>query len=365
MKKIIYIVITLLLTISVSAEYVYRRSVAIENYSFEDGVNGWRSWYQYPSAEAVNRVTDVVVQDGDYSYAVVPVSTSWQDIRGIVSGDTVYVSGYIYLDPETTYEGMPCIEILSQPSNMSVTRAVCPEEAFGGEWILVEGNGDIPSGSSYIEIVLENHTNANVYFDNITLSVGLDGVGYATPITWRPGDYIPPSEEQQPDATPQPQITPSLTMRTLESTSSSAFDDMAGHWASVEVEYLASCGVITGVGDNKFEPNREITNNEFDLLLQRISDKIPEEFDDPDEIITRQEAVVLLVELLRNAKNLPLSAKPLVENFYDCDNINKASEKHISTAVELGIISGRPGNMFDPKASLTRAEASVLIVRIM
>lgn len=73
----------------------------------------------------------------------------------------------------------------------------------------------------------------------------------------------------------------------------------------------------------------------------------------PFQLITREEAVILLV----NAIGLPLqSSTP----FKDVD-LKSVAAGHIGAAVEYDIINGFPDGTFRPKQAVTRAEMSILI----
>ena len=45
------------------------------------------------------------------------------------------------------------------------------------------------------------------------------------------------------------------------------FSDLYGHWAYKEVTYAKKLGLVEGVGDGKFEPDRIVTGKEFTKML--------------------------------------------------------------------------------------------------
>ena len=47
------------------------------------------------------------------------------------------------------------------------------------------------------------------------------------------------------------------------------FDDMKGHWANYDVEYMADRGLVSGVADNAFDPEANITRAEYVTILDR------------------------------------------------------------------------------------------------
>ena len=53
----------------------------------------------------------------------------------------------------------------------------------------------------------------------------------------------------------------------------SVFDDVPeGAWYATPVNVMAELGIVDGVGDDKFEPNREITRAEFTTMAMRFAD---------------------------------------------------------------------------------------------
>ena len=76
-----------------------------------------------------------------------------------------------------------------------------------------------------------------------------------------------------------------------------------------------------------------------------------------NEPITREEATVWMVRAL----GIELGGEPL--EFADRNLITFSDE--IATAVDIGLITGMPGNLFSPTGTTTRAQAAVLITRML
>ena len=57
------------------------------------------------------------------------------------------------------------------------------------------------------------------------------------------------------------------TAENLKGTGTKFTDVPASHWASGYIEYLASVGVVSGVGDNKFDPNGQVTAIQLAKML--------------------------------------------------------------------------------------------------
>jgi len=176
------------------------------------------------------------------------------------------------------------------------------------------------------------------------------------------------------------------------------FDDIQGHWAQHNIELMASMGVAKGVGDNKFNPNVSVTRAEFVALLVRsfgvpiepvsetsFKDVPPDAwfaaeveaaykggvtkgFEDgtfkPNDKVTREQIAAFIVR----AMNWTIEEKEVVavlSRFTDQAKISSWAKKEVAAAVQKGIVLGRPDGTFDPQANATRAEAVVMLKRVL
>lgn len=115
----------------------------------------------------------------------------------------------------------------------------------------------------------------------------------------------------------------------LESSDSGFSDVKPGDWYNTAVATMVQAGVITGYGDGTFRPNAPITRGEFSAIATRfLSD--PYSLDAP---------------------------------FYDTEG--HWAEVYINRAYELGWISGYTGGAFRPDKSITRAEVSAIVNRML
>ncbi|NQX61313.1 cadherin-like beta sandwich domain-containing protein [Paenibacillus qinlingensis] len=109
-------------------------------------------------------------------------------------------------------------------------------------------------------------------------------------------------------------------------------NDIAGNWAEAEIRRAVAQGWVAGYPDGSFHPEREVTRAEFvQLLAKSLGWKQPE------------------------AGSLP--------GYADVDDIGLWARPAISMALQLGIINGYEDGSFRPNRSLTRAEMTMLIVR--
>lgn len=175
-------------------------------------------------------------------------------------------------------------------------------------------------------------------------------------------------------------------------------------WAREAIETLHARGVINGVMENRFSPSASVTRSDFILMLVRalglnesgkgwtantgisFSDVDSDAYyadalylaksmgiakgqDNnhfrPELEISRQDMMVLLERALKLiGKELDKGSEDLLKHFSDHYNIAEYAEESIATLVANGIISG-DGTKLKPLASATRAEAAVLIYRVI
>ena len=171
------------------------------------------------------------------------------------------------------------------------------------------------------------------------------------------------------------------------------FEDLAGYeWAQEAIETLAEQHFISGVGDNTFEPARQITREEFVKILTSafalvdssaacsfedvspdawyytyvasavesgiVSGKSPTVFG-TGAYITREEIAALLVRVA-DRQSILLSEGEEKE-FTDSDEIAGYAQDAVSRLASAGIINGRDDGRFAPQETATRAEAARLI----
>jgi len=193
-----------------------------------------------------------------------------------------------------------------------------------------------------------------------------------------------------------------------------AFMDIGGHWAEQIINEFAESGFITGVGENRFEPDRNITRAEFLMLLanatgfdkssdQKVTmfsveeskDKeVPKAYFDvesskwyavviynakaaglvdgniadvffyPEREITREEAFHIMNAYLTSKGDAGLEMKSLYE-FGDAESINEWAKRDIMNLYGKGIVSGDENKMINPQKSLTRAEACISMAAML
>ena len=173
-----------------------------------------------------------------------------------------------------------------------------------------------------------------------------------------------------------------------------SFDDVKDHWAKDNIEFLASREILKGKGAGIFDPNGNVTRAEFVTMLANLTDKAiagsaSSGFDDvlegawyydyvnwavakgivqgygngkfgPNDKITREQMAVMMDNFLTAIK-ADLDIKNEKISFTDQSQISSWAVKAVSNMQQYGIISGRPGGIFDPKGTATRAEAATIL----
>ena len=185
--------------------------------------------------------------------------------------------------------------------------------------------------------------------------------------------------------------TPIVTPQTPVVTSK--FADVTTHWAKDAIEDMAEKGIINGVGDQKFEPDRSVSRSEFIAMIVRllgIDDAGDEQIFadvtssdwyysvvqtasraglisgrgdgfDPIATISREEAAVVLMNAYEKYKG-EATAEPL--GFADKDSISSWATAAVEKAVGVGLLKGDDTNTVRPAGNLTRAEAASILARL-
>lgn len=172
------------------------------------------------------------------------------------------------------------------------------------------------------------------------------------------------------------------------------FIDTVNHWAETNILAMAELGIVNGVSENEFQPDRNVTRAEFatmiskalelDEITENIYSDVPDDawYKDvvlkctkagliqgsdgmfrPNDLISREEMAVILYRAkhyigLGNEETVSLA-------FADKDEISAWAKDAVASMAHEGIINGMGDNMFAPKNSATRAQAVVVLERIL
>ena len=173
----------------------------------------------------------------------------------------------------------------------------------------------------------------------------------------------------------------------------SAFTDIAGHWGETSIIKASCRGIVQGYSDSSFGPDRRVSRAEFTVMLaglfqwegaetallfgdmagknhwakqaiaQAAAFGIVSGYPDgnfrPEATITRAEMAVMIAKALK----LPTDTD-LPTTFADHADISAWARGAVASIHQLGIIIGRSDNRFVPGGAATRAEATVMLLRI-
>lgn len=179
---------------------------------------------------------------------------------------------------------------------------------------------------------------------------------------------------------------------------SKAFTDLNGHWAKADIEWLAMKGIIEGVDDTHFKPNATVTRAQFAAMIARalnlqayttaapfgdvpqnawyaeavrsayaagIIKGVANERFAPGQEITREEMAVILVRAGKFAAADVFKGAASALTFADASAISKWAAGDVTLAMQAGLLKGGSQNKFMPQAKTTRAEAAVVIKRLL
>ncbi|MEE0775763.1 MAG: S-layer homology domain-containing protein [Bacillota bacterium] len=173
-----------------------------------------------------------------------------------------------------------------------------------------------------------------------------------------------------------------------------SFTDITGHWGKSYVEFLSAHGVLNGVSESNFQPDRSITRAEFVKILAVLSSEDvascqTNRFTDvtsdhwfyryvawgterglvqgksadrfaPNATITREEMATLCDRYI-SYYQLECKAVRAATDFADAPVIGSWALDAVKRIQAAGIINGRDNNMFVPKGNATRAEAATML----
>ncbi|ASS75270.1 hypothetical protein CIG75_09915 [Tumebacillus algifaecis] len=138
---------------------------------------------------------------------------------------------------------------------------------------------------------------------------------------------------------------------------------VSGHWSKFALDHLLNAGVLTRNEADVFEPNKEITKDDFQIWTNRIlgkKDGAPE----PASAMTRLDAAVWLADLLP-ALNTGINGANLLYPFNDTQGISEQQKSAVHYLYKLGIMVGDGQGKFSPKSKLSKGEAAVLLDKVL
>gem|GEM_PF-2254638 len=218
----------------------------------------------------------------------------------------------------------------------------------------------VPGGHTVVARVYDAYGNLAEITWNFTVALppssGSSGSSGSAP----PGRLIPVGPRPKPRPLPSPP----------------QFQDLALTWGRAEIEELAAYGVVMGTGEGLFQPGAPLMRGHLFLALGRMIKRLEEAgwlrdsvdfilvVEEPQPEIERWELARILVEL---GDRLKLSSwpesPPVPPAFSDLEGLGEEEQEAIEEAARRGLMIGRPGGVFDPRAPVTRREGAVALAR--
>ena len=176
---------------------------------------------------------------------------------------------------------------------------------------------------------------------------------------------------------------------------SKRFTDTVGHWAENDIKTLADKGIVSGVTETTFEPERAVTRAEFAMLITKALNittvtgsggwkDIPTDawyasavnaaanvglivgYDGwfrPDDLITREEIAVIIAKAYSYLGETAGSGA--AQKFADQYDISDWAYPYVDAATSAGLVYGVTDDTFSPWEYATRAQAAALIRRLL
>ena len=109
------------------------------------------------------------------------------------------------------------------------------------------------------------------------------------------------------------------------------------HQARTAIAWAEKTGIMEGVGGGKFSPDRSVT---------------------------RQEAATLLTRQRKLSGEDTTADSAIVKDFTDGGTIADWAAAGVAYCAKTGLVQGKPGKVFAPKSTITRAEMATIMQRI-
>ncbi|MET3506946.1 chitobiase/beta-hexosaminidase C-terminal domain-containing protein [Halalkalibacter oceani] len=187
--------------------------------------------------------------------------------------------------------------------------------------------------------------------------------------------------------------TLTLTRKALLPAEPAEFTDIAGHWAESEIKRATSESIVNGYPNSVFKPNHPITRAEFTVMLanvlelegegatlvfsdidqtgwanpalaQAVQEGIVTGYEDgsfrPNAPITRAEVAVMVARALKVNDKAYAST-----SFTDDKDIPQWAKASVEAIHQQGLVNGREGERFVANDKATRAETTIILLRML
>ncbi|MCR8643808.1 Ig-like domain-containing protein [Paenibacillus sp. N1-5-1-14] len=176
------------------------------------------------------------------------------------------------------------------------------------------------------------------------------------------------------------------------------FSDTQYHWGKWFVQNAAAKGLLFGVGNNLFDPEKSVTRAEFTSMIVRAlgqgTSASNRSYNDvpanawyagtvakakelgllnfaspyyfyPDDPITREEMASVLAAVVKLQKTSTTMEYVSLNQYQDIRNADPSLLEDIRLIVKLKVMTGTSNDTFSPKGETTRAQAAVVLIKIL
>jgi hypothetical protein len=252
---------------------------------------------------------------------------------------------------------------------------------------------------------LELNNFGSTYVDRtVVLAIPIDET-HATVVLYDPTtgqfSFVPALFEKQSDGSIKVNFKRNGNSIYTVLSSTKTFDDVSKHWAKADIELMANKLIVKGATDTSFAPESNITRAEFTALLVRalgltsdatsatftdikssdwfagsvgaaVKAKLVSGFEDnsfkPNDTITREQMAVMIAGAISAAGKKvadPSTSSKSLANFDDRASISSWAQVAVAQSIEAKIISGMTDKTLVPSANASRAQAVVMLKRLM
>jgi hypothetical protein len=202
--------------------------------------------------------------------------------------------------------------------------------------------------------------------------------------------YVPPTSatttEPEPEETsePEPSAPPvaeaiPLQIEKVNTYTEETFADVdPSDWFAESVQFVYEYGLFNGTDETAFSPSAKMSRsmlitalaraagvdtdggeNWYELAVEWAKENGISDGTSLNGEITREQLVTMLWRFAGSPSTDGAA------NFGDAGDISGYASDAIAWAVENGFVTGKPGNVFDPRGSATRAEVAAILQRFM
>lgn len=296
-------------------------------------------------------------------------------ITGDATVGNIIGVNFIYSDLNDDIEGESEINWYVGGENVGKDRSLTLTDLMLGQTVYVEVT---PVSNQY------PYKGETVKSNEVTVAKKKTGGSYGGGSSSSGGSSYKPTVPTNP-------VKPGGNQNTPTNESTSVFSDIEKHWAKDNIKKAYEMGIVNGVGEKEFAPEKQITRAEIAAMLVRglkIENTNGTEYDDvnntdwyydvvaaisekgimqgakgsfrPNDSLTREELAVTASRII--AEN---DEKGAEITFDDEDKISSWAREAVEKSVGSGLMLGKDNNRFAPKEIVTRAEAVTVILRII